>query len=129
VHGGHAGRRGSGPPAAGVDELFDSSWCRRAPARSPSGRAPGISFTLKKALTTRLKQHLPFELTGDQRQAIREITDDMLAPLRMPPAADGDVGTGKTVSRCSRCSWRSRTTTRRDHGADGALGRAAPSRR
>src|SRR5205814_6373820 len=57
----------------------------------------GISFALKKALTTKLKQHLPFELTGDQRQAIREIADDMLAPLRMHRLLMGDVGTGKTV--------------------------------
>src|SRR2546422_9039099 len=37
------------------------------------------------------------ELTGDQRQAIREIADDMLAPLRMHRLLMGDVGTGKTV--------------------------------
>src|SRR5207247_231801 len=30
-------------------------------------------------------------------QAIREITDDMLAPLRMHRLLMGDVGTGKTV--------------------------------
>ena len=79
------------------DELFDQQLVQaRARALAKRGRA-GISFTNKKALTTRLKQHLPFELTGDQRQAIREITDDMLAPLRMHRLLMGDVGTGKTV--------------------------------
>src|SRR6266513_2581303 len=68
----------------------------RARALAKRARA-GISFALKKALTTKLKQHLPFELTGDQRQAIREIADDMLAPLRMHRLLMGDVGTGKTV--------------------------------
>src|SRR3989440_1004315 len=53
--------------------------------------------TLFRSLTTKLKTHLPFELTGDQRQAIREIADDMLAPLRMHRLLMGDVGTGKTV--------------------------------
>src|SRR5205814_3050865 len=50
-----------------------------------------------RALTTSLKEHLTFELTGDQRQAVREITDDMTAPLRMHRLLMGDVGTGKTV--------------------------------
>ncbi|PYO96286.1 MAG: DNA helicase RecG, partial [Gemmatimonadetes bacterium] len=79
------------------DELFDQQLVQaRARALAKRARA-GISFTLKKALTTKLKQHLPFELTGDQRQAVREITDDMLAPLRMHRLLMGDVGTGKTV--------------------------------
>src|SRR5207249_12015391 len=41
--------------------------------------------------------NLPFELTGDQRQAIREISGDMTAPLRRHRLLMGDVGTGKTV--------------------------------
>src|SRR2546422_5719492 len=64
--------------------LFPYTTLFRSRARALAKRArAGISFALKKALTTKLKTHLPFELTGDQRQAIREITDDMLAPLRM----------------------------------------------
>jgi len=79
------------------DELFDQQLVQaRARALAKRARA-GITFVLKKALTTKLKQHLPFDLTGDQRQAIREITDDMLAPLRMHRLLMGDVGTGKTV--------------------------------
>src|SRR5213078_2864123 len=79
------------------DELFDQQLVQaRARALAKRARA-GITFALKKALTTKLKQHLPFELTGDQRQAIREIADDMLAPLRMHRLLMGDVGTGKTV--------------------------------
>src|SRR6266516_1832289 len=79
------------------DELFDQQLVQaRARALAKRARA-GITFALKKALTTKLKKHLQFELTGDQRQAIREITDDMLAPLRMHRLLMGDVGTGKTV--------------------------------
>ena len=40
---------------------------------------------------------LPWELTGDQQQALREITADMTAPDRMHRLLMGDVGTGKTV--------------------------------
>ncbi len=79
------------------DELFDQQLVQaRARALAKRARA-GIRFVLKKELTTRLKEHLPFELTADQRRAIREIADDMTAPLRMHRLLMGDVGTGKTV--------------------------------
>src|SRR5205085_3146166 len=79
------------------DELFDQQLVQ-ARARHLAKRArAGIKFDLKRVLTTSLKEHLPFELTGDQRQAVREITDDMTAPLRMHRLLMGDVGTGKTV--------------------------------
>ncbi len=79
------------------DELFDQQLVQaRARALAKRARA-GIRFVLKKELTTRLKEHLPFELTGDQRHAIRAISDDMTAPLRMHRLLMGDVGTGKTV--------------------------------
>src|SRR6267378_883484 len=79
------------------DELFDQQLVQ-ARARHLAKRArAGIRFELKRELTTRLKDHLPFELTGDQRHAVREITDDMTAPLRMHRLLMGDVGTGKTV--------------------------------
>ena len=79
------------------DELFDQQLVQaRARALAKRARA-GIRFDLKKELTTRLKEHLPFELTADQRRAIREIADDMTAPLRMHRLLMGDVGTGKTV--------------------------------
>jgi ATP-dependent DNA helicase RecG len=79
------------------DELFDQQLVQ-ARARHLAKRArAGIRFELKKELTTRLKEHLPFELTADQRHAIRDITTDMTAPLRMHRLLMGDVGTGKTV--------------------------------
>ena len=79
------------------DELFDQQLVQ-ARARLLAKRArAGIRFELKKELTTRLKEHLPFELTADQRRAVREITEDMTAPLRMHRLLMGDVGTGKTV--------------------------------
>src|SRR6266550_2838261 len=79
------------------DELFDQQLVQ-ARARLLAKRArAGIRFEVKKELTTQLKQHLPFELTGDQRHAVREITEDMTAPLRMHRLLMGDVGTGKTV--------------------------------
>jgi ATP-dependent DNA helicase RecG len=57
----------------------------------------GVAFEVKRDLTTRLKQSLPWELTGDQQRALREITSDMTAEQRMHRLLMGDVGTGKTV--------------------------------
>ena len=79
------------------DELFDQQLVQ-ARARHLAKRArAGISFELKRELTTKLSENLPFELTRDQRHAIREISGDMTAPLRMHRLLMGDVGTGKTV--------------------------------
>jgi len=79
------------------DELFDQQLVQ-ARARHLAKRArAGIRFELKRELTTKLSENLPFELTGDQKQAIREICGDMTAPLRMHRLLMGDVGTGKTV--------------------------------
>jgi ATP-dependent DNA helicase RecG len=79
------------------DELFDLQLMLiRARAVAKRHRS-GVAFTVKRQLTTRLKQHLPWTLTDDQQQALREITADMTAPDRMHRLLMGDVGTGKTV--------------------------------
>src|SRR5215210_2095243 len=79
------------------DELFDLQLMLiRARAVAKRHRS-GVAFTIKRQLTTRLKQHLPWTLTDDQQQALREITADMTAPDRMHRLLMGDVGTGKTV--------------------------------
>jgi len=79
------------------DELFDQQLVQARARHLAKRSRTGIRFELKRELTTRLKDHLPFELTADQRHAVREITDDMTAPLRMHRLLMGDVGTGKTV--------------------------------
>jgi ATP-dependent DNA helicase RecG len=79
------------------DEFFDQQLVH-ARARYLAKRArAGMRFELKRELTSRLKDALPFELTHDQKRAVREITEDMTAPERMHRLLMGDVGTGKTV--------------------------------
>lgn len=79
------------------DELLDLQLVV-ARARLLARRAPREArFTLKKELTSALKQTLPFELTRGQKRAIREITRDMISERRMHRLLMGDVGTGKTV--------------------------------
>jgi ATP-dependent DNA helicase RecG len=57
----------------------------------------GIRFEVKRDLTTKLRAHLPFELTGAQKRCLKEIVADMTAPVRMHRLLQGDVGSGKTV--------------------------------
>src|SRR5213592_1481396 len=88
---------GLGRRRLAFDELFDQQLVQARARHLAKRSRAGIRFELKREQTTRLKEHLPFELTGDQRHAIREINDDMTAPLRMHRLLMGDVGTGKTV--------------------------------
>jgi ATP-dependent DNA helicase RecG len=57
----------------------------------------GIRFENKRDLTTRLKEMLPFQLTGAQTRATREIVADMCSDHRMHRLLQGDVGSGKTI--------------------------------
>src|SRR6266540_2727092 len=79
------------------DELFDQQLVQARALHLAKRARAGIRFELKRELTTRLSENLPFALTADQRHAIREICGDMTAPLRMHRLLMGDVGTGKTV--------------------------------
>jgi ATP-dependent DNA helicase RecG len=57
----------------------------------------GIRFENKRDLTTRLREALPFTLTGAQGRVLREIFADMCSERRMQRLLQGDVGSGKTV--------------------------------
>ena len=75
---------------------------RRANAIARQARA-GIQFTNKRDLTTKLKRALPWELTGAQVRATREIVADMTSPRRMHRLLQGDVGSGKTIVALFAC--------------------------
>ena len=57
----------------------------------------GIRFGNKRDLTSRLRQALPYELTGAQVRASREIFADMCSDRKMHRLLQGDVGSGKTI--------------------------------
>jgi ATP-dependent DNA helicase RecG len=79
------------------DELLDLQLMLIRARTVAKRQRTGVAFELKRELTTRLREHLPWPLTGDQQQALRDIVGDMTAPERMHRLLMGDVGTGKTV--------------------------------
>ena len=88
---------GRGRSRLAFDELFFVQILhRRANATARAPRA-GIVFEPRRTLTSRLKESLPYVLTGAQVRAIREIFADMSSPRRMHRLLQGDVGSGKTV--------------------------------
>jgi ATP-dependent DNA helicase RecG len=76
--------------------LFVQLLQQRAKALARETRR-GIHFINKRELTTRLKESLPFQLTGAQMRVVREIFADMCSERRMQRLLQGDVGSGKTV--------------------------------
>jgi ATP-dependent DNA helicase RecG len=80
-----------------LDELFDLQLVVARARHIARSATKGPHFEIRKALTTQLKEALPFELTAEQKRAVREITADMIGPNRMHRLLMGDVGTGKTV--------------------------------
>ncbi len=79
------------------DELFDLQLMLVRARVLAKRQRSGIAFEIRRELTSRLKAALPYALTDDQKQSLREITADMTAPERMHRLLMGDVGTGKTV--------------------------------
>lgn len=79
------------------DELLDLQLVVTRARHLAKSAAKGPRFVIKRELTTQLKQHLPFELTADQKKAVREIAADMTGTERMHRLLMGDVGSGKTV--------------------------------
>lgn len=57
----------------------------------------GFAMDCDGSLVNRIRQGLPFTLTGDQAKAYAEIANDMEQPQAMQRLVQGDVGSGKTV--------------------------------
>jgi len=76
--------------------LFVQLLQQRAKALAREARR-GIRFENRRQLTTRLREALPFTLTGAQSRVLREIFADMCSDRRMQRLLQGDVGSGKTI--------------------------------
>jgi ATP-dependent DNA helicase RecG len=76
--------------------LFVQILQQRAKSLAREARS-GIRFENKRDLTTKLRETLPFSLTGAQARVLREIFADMCSDHRMHRLLQGDVGSGKTI--------------------------------
>ena len=79
------------------EELLAVQLLHRRAKELARERREGIPFVNKRDLTTRLKDALPFALTGAQTRVTREIVADMCSDRRMHRLLQGDVGSGKTI--------------------------------
>ncbi len=89
--------KGDAPARARLayDELL-SDQLTLALVRNRRRATPGRPLTGDNAKVKRLLASAPYEPTGAQKRAAREIYDDMAAPSRMGRLLQGDVGAGKT---------------------------------
>lgn len=58
---------------------------------------PGIAHAVDGELVARFFARLPFALTEDQKEALRQVAADMEAPRPMRRLIQGEVGSGKTI--------------------------------
>ncbi|MGR3501240.1 ATP-dependent DNA helicase RecG [Pseudaestuariivita sp.] len=65
---------------------------RRTHRSGPGQSSRGTSALQRKVLAT-----LPYDMTGAQARAVKEIAEDMASPRRMNRLLQGDVGSGKTL--------------------------------
>ncbi|HKK93120.1 MAG TPA: OB-fold nucleic acid binding domain-containing protein, partial [Longimicrobiales bacterium] len=79
------------------DELFFLQLVQAIVRHRERVERPGIRFGRTNELVRPLVEALPFELTGAQAGALREITADMTSTHRMNRLLQGDVGAGKTL--------------------------------
>jgi ATP-dependent DNA helicase RecG len=79
------------------EELFFVQLLQQRAKELAREKRSGISFVNKRELTTKLRENLPFQLTGAQVHAIRDIFADMCGDRRMQRLLQGDVGSGKTI--------------------------------
>jgi ATP-dependent DNA helicase RecG len=88
--------RSAGHRSIVFDELFFLQLGMMLRKRSIA-EEPGIAFRPPGDLARRLRERLPFRLTGAQQRVLAEIAHDMAEPHPMNRLVQGDVGSGKTV--------------------------------
>jgi ATP-dependent DNA helicase RecG len=80
-----------------LDELLRVQLALVQRKRHIERTTPGIAQMTAGPLLDAFVDRLPFDLTSDQQQAIREIAADLAAPHPMHRLLQGDVGAGKTT--------------------------------
>ncbi len=79
------------------EELFQLQVGIRMARESRVRQVKGRSFQLGEGIRQAIKKILPFHPTGAQKQALKEIAEDICCPHPMSRLLQGDVGSGKTI--------------------------------
>jgi ATP-dependent DNA helicase RecG len=87
----------SGRARLAFEELFFVHILQQRAKQLAREHRRGITFQNRRDLTTRLREVLPYQLTGAQVRSLREIFADMCSDRRMQRLLQGDVGSGKTI--------------------------------
>ena len=91
----------SGPEGAAWQRLaFDellASQLTLALVRGNTKRGRGVAWRSESRLREKIEGALPFSLTSSQRQALAEISADLVGENRMLRLLQGEVGSGKTA--------------------------------
>lgn len=82
-----------------VDDLAD----RLIEIYSQRMKQPGFAFPKDDALQIQFEEGFGYELTPDQKEAVKEIKEDMEKPRPMDRLLCGDVGFGKTEVALRAC--------------------------
>lgn len=82
------------------EEFFVLS-CALAMFRRGASEKKGLALSLPDP--EKFNSSLPFELTGAQKNAIKDIFSDMSKPKPMSRLVQGDVGSGKTAVAAAAC--------------------------
>jgi ATP-dependent DNA helicase RecG len=78
------------------EELFVLA-ARIEERRAKLRQRKGLRLEAEEAIRSLRRYVLPFPLTGAQKRAVREISDDFVSGRAMARLLQGDVGSGKTV--------------------------------
>jgi ATP-dependent DNA helicase RecG len=79
------------------DELFFMQLGILLVRRQRAGAGGAVRLPVSEEIDQHIRRRFPFELTGGQNQAVREIVTDMNSDQQMYRMLQGDVGAGKTV--------------------------------
>lgn len=79
------------------DELMLLQLALAISKRTRAGRVSAPRMLIDQLLDQRIRNRFPFQLTGAQERAVREIAKDLQASTPMSRLLQGDVGSGKTV--------------------------------
>ncbi len=79
------------------EELFEFMFKINYLKQENKKKSNGIKREMDKEMIYDFMNHLPFELTNDQKNVVEEILEDLSSNGKMNRLLQGDVGSGKTI--------------------------------